>query len=80
MTLNGRRVSWEWWATAEDGSNQAPEADDFEVLEELANDRVTEMIQEGYVSGELLAELGHDDSGEPTRHYRGWWQAAPTAT
>lgn len=77
MTLNGRRVSWEWWTTGTDGTNQAPVAEDFEVLEEHANNRVIEMTREGYVSGELHAELGDDDNGEPTRIYRGWWRAEP---
>lgn len=44
----------------------------WEELKEHGAKRAAEMIQEGYVAGELALDIADADTDEETS-YRGWW-------
>ena len=44
-----------------------------EALKESAMSRITEMMQEGYTSGELCANI---ENGEDEFEFRGWWKVS----
>jgi hypothetical protein len=64
-----RLVKIEWW----NDELEEPVADHQGDLIQRGFDRAAEMIDEGFHSGELLAEFDVEDSDEVV-HYRGWWQ------
>jgi hypothetical protein len=51
-----------------------------EALEERANERIAEMIGQGYTSGELNDNIRMtDDDPEDGVEYSGWWEVSTTA-
>ena len=63
-------ISYNW--SKDDDSEIKPKHQ--EALEESAMDRITQMMNEGYSSGELNDTVRMDDEdGEEGIEYRGWW-------
>lgn len=65
------KISYEWWRS--DGKRMRPEH--REALEEMAEERIGEMMQEGYSSGQLTDNVHMDDNDPPDGvEYTGWWE------
>lgn len=65
-------LGYEWWNT------QNPKAEikenHREALKETAEDRIAEMVSQGYTSGELMDNIHFDESdGDDGIEYRGSW-------
>lgn len=46
---------------------------DLEALKEIGIRHATKMVDQGYVAGELSAEIQNSDDECDVEHYRGWW-------
>lgn len=67
--LNGN-ISYEWWR--DDGKEIKPSH--ILALDESALNRIHEMRNEGFTSGELLDNITMDEEdGEDGISYSGWW-------
>lgn len=63
-------ITYRWWR---DGDNIKPEH--IEALEERAEDRIRELMAQGYTSGELIDNIHMtDDDPEDGVEYTGWWE------
>jgi len=65
------KITYRWW------NNDLDEIDSGHILalEETAQDKIYEMLKEGYTSGELLDNVRmHDTDPEDGIEYRGWWE------
>ncbi len=64
-------VTYRWWR---DGGG-AVKPEHVPALEERADERIAEMMAEGYTSGELLDNIHMaEDDPEDGVAYRGWWE------
>jgi len=64
-------ISYRWWR---DGENDI-KTKHIEALEEKAEERIREMMSEGYSSGELIDNIHMtDDDPEDGVEYQGWWE------
>lgn len=45
-----------------------------ETLEELAEDRIFYMMEDGCTSGELIADVNIPETSEDNYQFRGWWE------
>ena len=57
------KFSYKWWCN--DGDEIKEE--DIDALEDAAEDRIKEMVQEGYIAGILIYENSETD-------YNGWFE------
>lgn len=65
-------IHYRWWRDCDGDDSIKPEH--VEALEERAMDRIKEMMEEGYSSGELLDNIRmSDEDGEDGIEYTGWW-------
>ena len=63
-------ITYRWWRSGE----KDIEPEHVEALEERAQERIGEMMKDGYSSGELLCNLPMTDSdSEDGVEYSGWW-------
>lgn len=68
--VNGKLISYRWWNS--DKTEIKPEH--VQALEESAENRIFEMIQDGWGSGELNDNIHMtDDDPEDGVDYSGWW-------
>lgn len=74
-TINGTftnmvKIEYNWHRS----DNQPIKQEHIKALEESANDRIFEQINEGYTSGELHNNVRMtDEDGEDGIEYSGWW-------
>jgi hypothetical protein len=69
-------ITYRWWRNE---GEIKPEH--IPALEERADDRIAEMLKEGYTSGELNDHIRMtDDDPEDGVEYQGWWELTTTTT
>lgn len=62
-------IKYRWWR---DGEGHADvNREHVEALEEAARERISDMVKEGYTSGELCENI---NDGNNEEEYTGWWQ------
>lgn len=65
-----KTISYEWWRNGDEDVKPSHAA----ALDESAEERITEMANEGYTSGVLTANISMDsDDPEDGVEYSGWW-------
>jgi hypothetical protein len=66
-------ITYNWWR---DGENEI-KPEHVSELEEHAEERIAEMMAEGYLSGELNVNIRMtDDDPEDGVEYSGWWKVS----
>lgn len=66
-------ISYRWWR----GGENEIKPEHIEALEERADERIAEMMAQGYTSGELNDHIHMtDDDPEDGVEYRGWWDVS----
>jgi len=64
-------ITYRWWRS----NKQEIKPEHVEALEETADDRIAEMLNEGCTSGELNDNIHMtDDDPEDGVEYTGWWE------
>ncbi len=63
-------ITYSWWKS----ENRSEPCDEHrEALRESAQERITEQIQEGFASGQLLEDIRLTDADGEGVAYNGWW-------
>ncbi len=63
--------TFRWWRPG----GQSIDTKHCDALEETAQNRIAEMVKQGYREGELNDHIRMDDTDPPDGvEYRGWWQ------
>jgi hypothetical protein len=71
-----KQISYRWWR--EEGEIKS---EHIPALEERADERIAEMLKEGYTNGELNDHIRMtDDDPEDGVEYIGWWELHTTST
>jgi hypothetical protein len=65
-----KKVTTSYWWKRDDGKDIP--AEHVQDLEDCANDRINQLVTDGWMEGELCAELTH---GENEISYSGWWKS-----
>ena len=65
-----KTISYRWWRS--DGEDVDPAH--VEALVESADDRIAQMMKEGFVSGELCDNICSETDNEDGVEYSGWWE------
>ncbi len=70
-------ITYRWWR---DGDDEI-KPEHAQALEERADDRIVEMMKEGYTSGELRDNIRMtDEDPEDGIEYQGWWEVKESRT
>ncbi|MFA7219007.1 MAG: hypothetical protein WC119_00580 [Synergistaceae bacterium] len=70
-------ITYRWWINGRRYDKIKPEH--YVALEESAEKRIHEMMDEGYLSGELNDNIRMtDDDPEDGIEYKGWWEIKRT--
>lgn len=71
-------ISYEWWRS--DDRCKPPASAHEQRLREAAEERIFSQLQEGYIGGQLIAELNGEDGREDDEiGYEGWWSVSTAA-
>ena len=66
-------IEYRWWIPDNESNDEILE-DHVEILKDAAEDRIEEMVKEGYSSGQLLYGFTVDGSIDGSIDYQGWWE------
>lgn len=65
-----KTISYRWWRSDDKDILKEHE----ELLRESADERISEMTKDGYLSGELNSDINVTDDSDDIVEYHGWWE------
>lgn len=69
-----KTITYRWWRS----NKQDIKPEHVTALEESADNRIAEMMAQGYLGGELNDNIHMtDDDSEDGEEYTGWWSVTP---